>query len=282
MYCCASIEQSISSSIISQQCGHCRWTLSSMLISVGYVPVNASPYGMTIAINAAGVTAGSAPLRPMGSNTNRKRKGVYMKFGIINGSHRTQSQSEKVSTYVAQEALAAGYCESVWRYDLAGNPLPLWDEGVFGGDTAWEHRLQPLSAALHECDAFVVVAPEWHGMVPAGLKNFFLMWAAGGELAHKPGLIVSVSASAGGAYPVAELRMSSYKNSRLCYIPEQLVVRNVKQVMNPEPSDNDAKAHDYLHQRLLYCLGQLREYGKALRTVRASGVTSLQDYPNGM
>jgi NAD(P)H-dependent FMN reductase len=205
-----------------------------------------------------------------------------MKFGIINGSHRAQSQSDKVSAYIGDSALKGGHCESIWRYDLAGNPLPLWDEGVFGGDPAWEQRLQPLSAALHDCDAFVIVTPEWHGMVPAGLKNFFLMWAAGGELAHKPGLIVSVSASSGGAYPVAELRMSSYKNCRLCYIPEQLVVRNVNKVMNPESADNDARAHDYLHRRLLYCLAQLREYGKALATVRASGVTGLADYPNGM
>ena len=67
-------------------------------------------------------------------------------------------------------------------------------------------------------------------MVPAGLKNFFLCFGRN-ELAHKPGLIVGVSSADGGVYPVAELRMSSYKNSRICYIPEQLIVRNVESVL---------------------------------------------------
>jgi hypothetical protein len=43
-------------------------------------------------------------------------------------------------------------------------------------------------------------------------------------------LIIAVSGGAGGgAYPVAELRMSSYKNSRICYLPEHLIVRQRRQ-----------------------------------------------------
>jgi len=55
-------------------------------------------------------------------------------------------------------------------------------------------------------------------MAPAGLKNFFL-YAGNTALAHKPAYLVGISASRGGSYPIAELRMSSYKNSYLCYIP---------------------------------------------------------------
>ena len=79
--------------------------------------------------------------------------------------------------------------------------------------------LSPISNKLASSDAFIVISPEWHGMAPAGLKNFFLMWGKG-ELAHKPALIITVSSGDGGSYPVAELRMSSYKNNRICFLPE--------------------------------------------------------------
>ena len=41
---------------------------------------------------------------------------------------------------------------------------------------------------------------------------------------------------------VAELRASSYKNNRLCYIPENLIVRNVGSVLNDDDSLNDPEA----------------------------------------
>ncbi len=71
------------------------------------------------------------------------------------------------------------------------------------------------------------VSARMRSSVPAGLKNFFLMFSRF-ELGHKPAMIVAVSSGDGGAYPVAELRMSSYKNNRICYIPEQLNLRNVE------------------------------------------------------
>ena len=49
-----------------------------------------------------------------------------------------------------------------------------------------------------------VVSPEWNGMVPSMLTNFFLL-CSNNELAHKPGLLVGVSSGTGGSYPVAEL-----------------------------------------------------------------------------
>ncbi len=206
-----------------------------------------------------------------------------MKIGIISGSHRPNSQSSKVGRYIEQTLTEQGLCDSCWFYDLAGNPLPLWEESVWDPDHAqWQNMLEPLREELHSCDAFVVISPEWHGMVPAGLKNFLLMWTAAGELAHKPALIVAVSAAVGGAYPVAELRMSGYKNNRLCFLPEHLIVRNVGSVFNADSADNDPKSQKYLTERTLYCLKLLREYGLALRQVRESGKASLAVYGTGM
>ena len=204
-----------------------------------------------------------------------------MKISIISGSHRTDSQSFKVAGVIERCLKDNQLCEATYLFNLAGNPLPLWDQGIWDGDPDWKARLAPISKELTESDAFVIISPEWHGQVPAGLKNFFLLWGKG-ELAHKPALIVTVSSADGGAYPVAELRMSSYKNNRICYIPEQIIVRHVEKVLNDDPAKNDESADSYFRGRIKYALTQLKEYGVALRQVRASGATDRSVYKNGM
>jgi NAD(P)H-dependent FMN reductase len=206
-----------------------------------------------------------------------------MKIGILSGSHRNDSQSEKIARYAAAQLQKRGLCDECFVFSLADNPLPFWDEGLWTGDPGWEDVIGDLRKELASCDGFVIVTPEWHGMVPAGLKNLFLLFPGSGELAHKPALIIAVSGGAGGgAYPVAELRMSSYKNSRICYLPEHLIVRNAGQVFNEDSAENDDKTHDYLHARLIYCLEMLQVYTRAFEGIRASGKTSLEVYTNGM
>lgn len=203
-----------------------------------------------------------------------------MKITVICGSHRPQAQSLKVARYI-RSVLEDGISEESALVSLANNPLPLWDQGVWDNDPKWPPLLDPVRAELASSDAFVVVSPEWHGQVPAGLKNFFLLFGRN-EFGHKPALIVTVSNGDGGAYPVAELRMSSYKNSRLCYIPEHVIVRHVEQVLNEDPVENNVNADEYFRARIHWALGILREYGLALRQVRASGAADTDRFRNGM
>lgn len=203
-----------------------------------------------------------------------------MKITVISGSHRVQAQSLKVARHI-RRTLDEGICAETALVSLADNPLPLWDQGVWDDDPKWPPLLDPVRAELKSSDAFVVISPEWHGQVPAGLKNFFLLFGKN-ELAHKPALIVTVSSGDGGAYPVAELRMSSYKNSRICYLPEHIIVRHVEQVLNDDPEQNDAGADEYFRARIRWALAILKEYGVALRQVRASGVTDTDRFKNGM
>jgi len=203
-----------------------------------------------------------------------------MKITLISGSHREQAQTLKVARY-AQRLLEDGICEETALVSLANNPLPLWDTGVWDGDEEWKQQLDPLRAELASSDGFVVLTPEWHGQVPAGLKNFFLLFGQK-ELGHKPALIVTVSSGDGGAYPVAELRMSSYKNSRICYIPEQVIVRHVESVLNEDDGQNNQSADEYFRARIAWALRILREYALALSQVRGSGVTATDRFKNGM
>lgn len=203
-----------------------------------------------------------------------------MKITVISGSHRSEAQTLKVAKHIRRR-LEGGICDEVALVSLAHNPLPLWDMGVWDGDEKWPPLLDPIRKELASSDGFVVCTPEWHGQVPAGLKNFFLLFGKH-ELGHKPAMIVAVSSADGGAYPVAELRMSSYKNSRLCYIPEHVIVRHVEQVLNDDPAQNTESADSYFRERIDWALGILREYCTALRHVRESGATQTEKFGNGM
>ena len=59
--------------------------------------------------------------------------------------------------------------------------------------------------------------------------------------------------------------MSSYKNNKLCYMPEHLIIRNVESVLNKKPADNNTDADAYFKERIDWALAQLREYAIVLK-----------------
>jgi len=204
-----------------------------------------------------------------------------MNITIVSGSHRKVSQSIKIAKAIKSALKTFKECDEANIFDLANNPLPLWNEDLRKVGNPSNSLLESVSKKLAYSDAFIIISPEWHGMVPAGLKNFFLMWGKG-ELAHKPALIVTVSSGDGGSYPVAELRMSSYKNNRICFLPEHLIIRNVESVFNDNEIDNNSSSQEYFENRLDYCLKQLLTYGKAFQQIRKSDAVSIKKYGSGM
>ena len=204
-----------------------------------------------------------------------------MKIAIVSGSHRQPSQSHKVAVHIQNTLQDNPACSSADIIDLANNPYPLWEESIWDDDPVWLERLAPLRQQLKETDALVIISPEWHGQVPSGLKNFMLL-VNRFDVGHKPALIVTVSNGDGGAYPVAELRMSSYKNNRICYIPEQVIIRNCESVLNDDPADNNESADSYFRERIEWALNILTAYGEALKPVRDSGIIFNDKFKNGM
>jgi NAD(P)H-dependent FMN reductase len=200
-----------------------------------------------------------------------------LKITILNGSSRKQSQSGKIARFIDSN-LRARAGVSTYYLSLENNPLPLWDESIWDDAPTWK-IWDPIKAELQSSDAFIFVVPEWSGMVPPAVKNFFLL-CSHQELGHKPALIVAVSSSRGGAYPVNELRISSYKNTRLLYLPEHFIIRDVEKMFNGEtPASEDDK---YLRLRLDYCLNLLQAYGKSMKEIRSSGIIDHKAFPNGM
>lgn len=193
---------------------------------------------------------------------------------LLAGSSRTDSQSAKVARYLGQRLIELGLSSegSTTVLDLGRQPLPFWPADDNG---PWA-EYQPL---LQGADAVVVITPEWNGMAAPALKNFFL-YAGKAELGHKPGLLVGVSSGIGGAYPISELRASSYKNCRLCYLPEHLIVRHVEAVLNEaQPANEDDQR---LRKRIDYALDILAKYARALQPVRASIDLNQGAFANGM
>jgi NAD(P)H-dependent FMN reductase len=202
-----------------------------------------------------------------------------MRIAIIVGSHRLGSESTRVGVFLASALHRLDATVDVDTIDLAGNPLPLWDESAWQPDSALVTAWKPFRDRLRKADGLVVVTPEWAGTVPPGVKNLLLL-AGAKEVGHKPGLIVAVSSGRGGAYPVAELRVSGTKNNRLLWIPEQVLVQDVGEVLhgNEPAGDRDA----WLRRRIDFALGILLAYTRALRPVRESGITDHPDFPYGM
>ncbi len=194
---------------------------------------------------------------------------------IVIGSHRRSSQSLRVGQIIAERHLRYEF-DNVSVHNLPDLAIPFWDEGVWDKAPEWVKITTPVTAAMRQADAFVFVTPEWSGMVTPMLKNYFLL-GDHTTMGHKPALIIGVSSGSGGAYPVAELRSSSYKNTKLCYIPEHIIIRNVERVFVAEHDDDDAR----LSARIRFACRLLRAYADALRSVRRAPL-DWNTYPYGM
>ena len=199
-----------------------------------------------------------------------------MKYTIISGSHRKKSNSMKTAKYVSSVLNKQKGVTSVKIIDIAESPLPLWQENRDEVAHIWN----PVAKDLSESSGLVVISPEWGGMVPSGLKNFFL-YCTNEIVGHKPCLLLSISSGRSGSYPIAELRSSSYKNNRICYIPDHVIVRNADHVLND--FENISSEDDRLiKERIQYSCKILNEYSKAFLTIRKSNVVDFEKFPNGM
>ena len=197
-----------------------------------------------------------------------------MHCAIIIWSQRSSSQSSKVWLFCKKILTSLSISSDI--IDLWVDHLPYWDElhnpNSELGIEAWEKH----SKILQESDWVIVISPERWGMVPWVLKNFFL-WCKKWELAHKPWLIVWVSAGTGWAYPIVELRMSSYKNTKICYIPDHVIVRHVDQVLN-DNTEEDKR----VELRIENSIKTLQAYMQWFAIIRQEQIIKDNPMSNGM
>lgn len=183
---------------------------------------------------------------------------------LVAGSNRPDSQSRRIADLCSAALLAGGHTTTE-IIDLHAHDLPLWDPDKRTQSARWEALWTPVSEALSRANGFVFVVPEWGGMAPPHVKNLLLL-ADQWELAHKPALLVGISGSVGGAYPISDLRGSGYKNNRILWIPDHVVLRHVGGFHWDDAGENSTLAMQ--QTRLRYGLSMLEAYADALNPIR--------------
>jgi NAD(P)H-dependent FMN reductase len=199
-----------------------------------------------------------------------------MKISIISASHRKNSQSKRISHLLKNNLSNINSGLEIFSLDLADKSLPLWSPEKKNGKGVWGQIWNSISDKLIQSDGFIFVLPEYGGMATPAAKNFFLL-CGNGELSHKPGLIVSVSSGNGGAYPITELRSSSYKNTHIMWIPENIIIRNVEDF---NPGNHGDNIPEWLDNRIDYVLKLLSIYATNMKPLKE--LINRKDFGNGM
>ncbi|ENM5733637.1 NAD(P)H-dependent oxidoreductase [Vibrio mimicus] len=197
-----------------------------------------------------------------------------MKLTLVSGSQRAHSQSLNVANYL--KGLAEAHFDQIEILDLHELDLPFWNEGVWQNSEQWQ-PWRNVAQGLKQSDAFVFITPEWHGMATPALKNFLLL-TTDDELAHKPALLVSVSASVNGVYPISELRMTGNKNNHICFLPDHLIFRDCEQLITADHQLTDPQ----MQARSEYTIALLSAYATALAPVHRDMVNLGKTFRYGM
>ena len=199
-----------------------------------------------------------------------------MQISLISASHRKASQSKRVADIFGSRLKVINQSIKNFDLDLGSSNLPFWSSEKKGGQGIWGKEWQNISQSLKDSSGFVLVVPEYGGMATPQAKNLFLL-CGDGELAHKPGLIVSISSGNGGSYPIAELRSSSYKNTHLMWIPENIIIRNVEDYL---PGSHGDLIPEWMDNRVDYCLKLLIAYSENMQSLIK--LINRKDFGNGM
>ncbi len=199
-----------------------------------------------------------------------------MKLSIISTSQQKNSQSKRISEIFKNIILEMDNKIECFNLDMFENKIPLWTSEKGEELSFWKDHQDKISNHLKASDGFIFIVPEYGGMASPSAKNFFLVFN-NGELFHKPGLIVSISSGNGGAYPISELRSSSYKNTHVLWIPENIIIRNVNQFL---PGKHGDLIPGWMDDRIKYSLNLLIKYSEYLKPIQK--YINRKDFANGM
>ena len=207
-----------------------------------------------------------------------------MKICIVSGSQQLNSNSSKLAALFQTQLHSMKVDTSI--LNLAEYPSLLHHYGFETSDKPdlADDKTQVLSQ-LYEADGFVIISPEWGGMLPPALTNLLLLSANGSAnglpMAHKPAFAVGVSASAGGSNPISLLKAYSAKNSHLVWLPCHLVVQNVESFLATDWQPSGDSRVEQVQSRMDVGIQTLITYSRQLQPVRESLTLLSQTHPYG-
>ncbi len=197
-----------------------------------------------------------------------------MNITVISASNRPNSQSLKISHRIIEKLKAKEQNTKLIDLNMLRLPLFVPDETPEN----WNEEIEPV---ISESDGYVFVVPEWNGMAPPAMLNF-LSFVGSTTMAHKPVLLTSVSGGLNGSYPLAELKAFGSKNRHYNLMPDHLIVKNAKALLNSETPDTENQTDVNLHERMDYELGVLTAYSEKLSELRKDERINSAKYPHGV
>ncbi len=209
-----------------------------------------------------------------------------MNILLISGSQRFNSKSLALAKYLQHNILDnfADTKSSVLHLSLFPFLLDHYGTGRDSSIPLSKDKETVLSN-LYNCDAVIIIAPEWGGMIPPALVNLLLLCANGSAnglpLGHKPAFAVGVSASSGGSNPVSLLKGYAAKNSHLTWLPLHGIIHNVDDFIKQVWAPDQVNRVSQVQSRLLVGLKSLVIYSKQLSPVREELVALSKEHPFG-
>lgn len=194
-----------------------------------------------------------------------------MKILVISGSQRANSKSSLVLDYLQpvftksmpdvefKGLRVADYSILLNHYDNEST-----DQISEELDTVKKSVLDTIESF----DAYIIIAPEWGGMIPPGLANLFLLSAYGSAgnrlpMAHKPSMVIGISEGEGGSNPVSILKAFIAKNTHVVWSPMHAVVRGVDDFLMSDWSPGKQGRINLVQSRILVGLRVLATYARA-------------------
>lgn len=136
-------------------------------------------------------------------------------------------------------------------------------------------EFEEIHLKIQEANDFIFIIPEWGGMIPGKLKNLLLTLSQK-HTGHKPALTIFISSGLGGVNPISEIRSYGFKNNKMVFIPEYIIIRNVNRfAINTE-------SYIKIMHRIENAFKILKEYSLFLKEVRINNDKLLNKYPYGM
>ena len=209
-----------------------------------------------------------------------------MNLLIISGSQRESSMSYEVAKFIKGNVLDEISDVTTSILDLSDYPCLLENYGArVNNPQLLDKEKHDVLAQLYSCDAIVIIAPEWGGMVPPSLVNLLLLTANGSAnglpFGHKPAFAIGLSASGGGSNPISLLKGYTAKNSHLVWLPLHAIVQNVETFLAQEWQPGHKGRYNQVQSRILVGLKSLLVYARQLSPVREELVKMSQVHPFG-
>jgi NAD(P)H-dependent FMN reductase len=207
---------------------------------------------------------------------------VSMQIYIISASQGSDSQSLRVANYMSQRLSVLDTDTTASVLDLATAQIPLVnDDFLEENEDKWSANWSSVKAKIQSSDGFIFVTPEWGGMVTPAMLNWLLATEYS-DIGHKPALLTGVSGARGGAYPISQLRSMGYKNNRVLYLPEHLIIRDVEDTMTELEKAKFDGNEPYMAKRIDYSIQLLLLYAKSQSQLRQSDLITQNPFENGM